>query len=158
MGLGRKDVVGFYKPPDGNAHRPMFTSSLVGGAASSSSTCWTTDACAAHRSGWISSSGGWAAGGPISTARRRSPPTRGLLMHDAMDEFETHRPLLFGIAYRMLGSISDAEDIVQDAYLRYTASLDTLSRLRERYATIVTRLCPNALQSARARRESYVGQ
>src|SRR5437868_54438 len=54
-------------------------------------------------------------------ARRRGA---GCLMYDAMDEmdeFEAHRPLLFGIAYRMLGSVTDAEDILQDAYLRYAA-------------------------------------
>src|SRR5712692_3189015 len=82
-------------------------------------------------------------------------------MHDAMDEmdeFETHRPLLFGIAYRMLGSVSDAEDILQDAYLRYAAvPRDSIQAPRAFLATIVTRLCLNALQSARARRESYVG-
>jgi RNA polymerase sigma-70 factor (ECF subfamily) len=82
-------------------------------------------------------------------------------MHDAMDEmdaFEAHRPLLFGIAYRMLGSVSDAEDVLQDAYLRYAAvPRGSIQAPRAFLATIVTRLCLNALQSARARRESYVG-
>jgi RNA polymerase sigma-70 factor (ECF subfamily) len=82
-------------------------------------------------------------------------------MHDArdeMDEFEAQRPLLFGIAYRMLGSVSDAEDILQDAYLRYAAvPRDSIQAPRAFLATIVTRLCLNALQSARARREAYVG-
>jgi RNA polymerase sigma-70 factor (ECF subfamily) len=79
-------------------------------------------------------------------------------MHDATHEFETHRRRLFGIAYRMLGSVSDAEDVLQDAYLRYAAvPPESIQAPRALLTTIVTRLCLNALQSARARRESYVG-
>jgi RNA polymerase sigma-70 factor, ECF subfamily len=72
--------------------------------------------------------------------------------------FEVHRSALFGVAYRMLGSAADAEDIVQDAYLRArTANRDDLRSLRAYLVTIVTRLCLDELKSARARRETYVG-
>jgi RNA polymerase sigma-70 factor (ECF subfamily) len=70
--------------------------------------------------------------------------------------FEEHRPLLFSIAYRMLGSASDAEDVVQDAWLRYRDAADVRSP-RAFAATIVTRLCLDRLKSARATREDYVG-
>ena len=70
--------------------------------------------------------------------------------------FEEHRPLLFSIAYRMLGSASDAEDVVQDAWLRYRDAVDIRSP-RAFAATIVTRLCLDRLKSARATREEYVG-
>lgn len=71
---------------------------------------------------------------------------------------EDHRPQLTRIAYRMLGSLSDAEDIVQDAFLRFLRA-DTL-RVDEPAAylrTIVTRLCINRLKSARLKREVYPG-
>jgi len=75
-----------------------------------------------------------------------------------MDDFEALRPLLFGIAYRMLSSVADAEDIVQDAYIRYTgAPRESIRSPRSFLATIVTRLCLNQLQSARVRRETYIG-
>jgi RNA polymerase sigma-70 factor (ECF subfamily) len=65
---------------------------------------------------------------------------------------------LFGIAYRMLGSVAEAEDAVQEAWLRFSgAPLDQLESPRAWLATIVTRLCLDQLKSARARRESYVG-
>jgi RNA polymerase sigma-70 factor (TIGR02957 family) len=70
--------------------------------------------------------------------------------------FDEHRPLLFSIAYRMLGSASDAEDVVQDAWLRYRGADDVRSP-RAFAATIVTRLCLDRLKSARASREEYVG-
>ena len=75
-----------------------------------------------------------------------------------MDDFEAHRPLLFGIAYRMLSSVSDAEDIVHDAYIRYAAApRESVRSPRAFLATIVTRLCLNQLESARVQRETYVG-
>jgi RNA polymerase sigma-70 factor (ECF subfamily) len=70
--------------------------------------------------------------------------------------FDEHRPLLFSIAYRMLGSASDAEDVVQDAWIRYRDAADVRSP-RAFAATIVTRLCLDRLKSARATREEYVG-
>jgi RNA polymerase sigma-70 factor (ECF subfamily) len=70
--------------------------------------------------------------------------------------FDEHRPLLFSIAYRMLGSAADAEDVVQDAWLRYCDASEIRSP-RAFAATIVTRLCLDRLKSARATREEYVG-
>jgi RNA polymerase sigma-70 factor (ECF subfamily) len=74
------------------------------------------------------------------------------------DDFEPHRRYLAGLAYRMLGSISEAEDIVQDAYLRWHAA-DRLAveDARAYLARTVTRLCLDHLKSARVRREHYVG-
>jgi RNA polymerase sigma-70 factor (ECF subfamily) len=70
-----------------------------------------------------------------------------------------HRPLLFAIAYRMLGSVMDAEDAVQDAWLRFSAAgPDEVRSSRSFLATVVTRLCLDRLKSARAKRETYVGQ
>lgn len=72
--------------------------------------------------------------------------------------FETHRRRLRGLAYRMLGSVADAEDVVQDAYLRWQAadrtSVDEPGAFLSR---VVTRLSLDRLKSARARRETYVG-
>jgi RNA polymerase sigma-70 factor, ECF subfamily len=77
---------------------------------------------------------------------------------NAADPFETHRPLLFSIAYRMLGSVMEAEDIVQEAYLRYRAvAPETIRSPRAFLSTVVTRLCLNQLESARAQREAYIG-
>ena len=74
------------------------------------------------------------------------------------DVFTTDRPLLFSIAYRMLGSASDAEDILQDAWLRYGRVDQSTIRSPKAFATtIVTRLCLDRLKSARATREEYIG-
>jgi len=73
-------------------------------------------------------------------------------------QFEAYRPLMFSIAYRMLGSATEAEDIVQEAYLRYQATpLEQIVSHKAFLSTIVTRLCLNHLQSARAQRETYIG-
>jgi RNA polymerase sigma-70 factor (ECF subfamily) len=74
------------------------------------------------------------------------------------DLFQSHRRQLFAVAYRMLGSASDAEDVVQDAWLRYAAAQPSDLRSPQAYlTTIVTRLCLDRLKSARAAREEYVG-
>jgi RNA polymerase sigma-70 factor (ECF subfamily) len=70
------------------------------------------------------------------------------------------RPLLFSIAYRMLGSASDAEDIVQEAFLRFhreTAAGTRVESPKSYLSAVTTRLCIDHLRSARVRRESYVG-
>ena len=78
-------------------------------------------------------------------------------MHE--DVFEAHRSKLFGVAYRMLGSASEAEDVVQDAWLRYSGSArgDEVRSPEAFLTTIVTRLCLDRLKSARASRQEYVG-
>lgn len=74
------------------------------------------------------------------------------------DLFEEQRPYLLGVAYRMLGSAMEAEDIVQEAYLRFHAqSAETIHTPRAYLTRIVTRLCLDHLKSARVRREAYVG-
>jgi RNA polymerase sigma-70 factor (ECF subfamily) len=73
--------------------------------------------------------------------------------------FDQHRGLLFSIAYRMLGSTADAEDMLQDAYLRWRTAADNDVRSPRAYlVTIVSRLCLNHLQAARTRREEYFGE
>ncbi len=89
-------------------------------------------------------------GNTITAAGEATDPTA--------QEFERQRPLLFGIAYRMLGSAMEAEDVVQETYLRFRASAPgALQSPRAYLATIVTRLCLDQLKSARARREQYIG-
>jgi len=74
------------------------------------------------------------------------------------DVFTTDRPLLFSIAYRMLGSATDAEDVLQDAWLRYRGVDPSTIRTPKAFATtIVTRLCLDRLKSAQRTREDYVG-
>lgn len=81
-------------------------------------------------------------------------------MSDAHETFETLRPLLFAIAYRMLASVSDAEDVLQEAYLRYRRAVDegvAIASLKAYLSTIVTRLSLDHAKSAQQRREEYVG-
>jgi len=73
-------------------------------------------------------------------------------------DFEPHRRRLTSIAYRMLGSLSDAEDVVQDAFLRWqNASREDVQSAGAYLTTIVTRLCLDHLKSAQAQRVDYVG-
>jgi RNA polymerase sigma-70 factor (TIGR02957 family) len=77
---------------------------------------------------------------------------------DATAVFEEHRGLLFSVAYRMLGTVADAEDIVQDAWLRWTASgRSQVDEPKAYLIRIVTNAAIDRLRSARVRRESYVG-
>src|SRR5689334_18344677 len=74
------------------------------------------------------------------------------------EAFEHYRVLLFSIAYRMTGSASDAEDLVQETYLRYQAGADQeIVSLKAYLTTIITRLALDYLKSARVAREQYVG-
>jgi RNA polymerase sigma-70 factor, ECF subfamily len=75
--------------------------------------------------------------------------------HDT-DPLAPHRGRLLGLAYRMLGSRSDAEDVVQDAYLRFAGAED-VHNPEAFLVTVVTRLCLDRLKSARAQREVYIG-
>jgi RNA polymerase sigma-70 factor (ECF subfamily) len=77
----------------------------------------------------------------------------------AVEAFEAHRRALTGLAYRMLGSRAEAEDVVQDAYLRWhTVDPGTIEQPRRYLGTVVTRLCLDRMKSAKARHEIYVGQ
>jgi RNA polymerase sigma-70 factor (ECF subfamily) len=77
---------------------------------------------------------------------------------DVVEAFEAHRPRLFWLAYRLLGSASEAEDAVQDAYLRLHAVDSAMIESLPAWLTkVVTNLCLNRLTSARARREVYPG-
>ncbi|HET9980098.1 MAG TPA: RNA polymerase sigma-70 factor [Ktedonobacterales bacterium] len=75
-----------------------------------------------------------------------------------METFETYRGYLFAVAYRMLGSAMDAEDMVQETFLRYqTHRPEHVDSLKAYLTTILTRLCMDQLQLARRKREVYVG-
>ena len=84
---------------------------------------------------------------------------RGELTSEAATEtFERYRSWLFSIAYRMLGSVMEAEDVVQEAFLRWQEASGREIRAPKSYlSTIVTRLSIDRLRSAKARREEYVG-
>ena len=72
--------------------------------------------------------------------------------------FERERPRLKGLAYRMLGSVADAEDVVQDAWLRWSRiAPETIAEPRAWLVRVTTRLCIDRLRAAKARREDYVG-
>jgi RNA polymerase sigma-70 factor (ECF subfamily) len=73
------------------------------------------------------------------------------------EEFERLRPLLFAIAYRILGSVSEAEDAVQETWLRYSASPAQPTSTKAFLSAVVTRISIDVLRSARLRREEYVG-
>ncbi|GAA4054606.1 RNA polymerase sigma-70 factor [Actinomadura miaoliensis] len=76
----------------------------------------------------------------------------------AVEVFEEHRRILLGLAYRLLGSMWDAEDVVQEAYLRWTnTDREQVREPRSFLVTVVTRLALDQLRSARASRESYTG-
>lgn len=75
-----------------------------------------------------------------------------------MESFETYRSYLFAIAYRMLGSAMDAEDMVQETFIRYqSAPPEAVRSLKAYLTTIISRLCMDQLQLARRSREVYVG-
>lgn len=76
---------------------------------------------------------------------------------DQIKTFERHRPLLFSIAYRMLGSVMEAEDMVQETYLRYINTSAVIESPKAFLSTITTRLCLDHLKSAKMRREEYIG-
>jgi len=79
-------------------------------------------------------------------------------MPDSLELFTAQRPTLFGIAYRMLGSVAEAEDMVQETYLRWQKQdPETIGHARAWLVTTTTRLCVDQLRSARQRREDYVG-
>jgi RNA polymerase sigma-70 factor (ECF subfamily) len=77
---------------------------------------------------------------------------------EVSEQFERYRRLLFSIAYRMLGSAMEAEDIVQEAYLRYRDTPpENIQSPKAFLSTVVTRLCLDQLKSAQVQRETYIG-
>lgn len=76
---------------------------------------------------------------------------------DRLSQFEAFRPQLFGLAYRMLGTRAEAEDVLQDAFLRWHASTADVLNPKAYLMATVSRLCVDALGAARHRRETYVG-
>jgi RNA polymerase sigma-70 factor (ECF subfamily) len=78
-------------------------------------------------------------------------------MRGDAETFERHRGHLTGLAYRMLGSVAEAEDVVQDAFLRWHRSAGAVEHPRAFLSTVVARLCLDRLKAARHRRETYVG-
>src|ERR1700742_2771522 len=77
---------------------------------------------------------------------------------DGLSAFAGVRPRLFGIAYRMLGSAAEAEDVVQDVWMRWqSTNRNAIENPPAYLATTTTRLCINLTQSAHSRRESYIG-
>jgi RNA polymerase sigma-70 factor, ECF subfamily len=87
-----------------------------------------------------------------------NPRRPGEAVVNPSEVFDRHRPLLFSIAYRMLGSVMDAEDVVQEAYLRWQRTPQAEVRSPRAYlSAVVTRLSIDRLRSARVRREEYLG-
>jgi RNA polymerase sigma-70 factor, ECF subfamily len=85
------------------------------------------------------------------------PETRTGRSH--LDVFSQYKPLLFSIAYRLLGSVADAEDKLQETFIRWQqSSLEEIESPRAFLVTVISRLCIQHLQSARVKREGYVGQ
>src|ERR1700739_1679686 len=75
-----------------------------------------------------------------------------------VESFESYRTYLFAIAYRMLGSAMDAEDMVQETYLRFQATESSgIHSLKAYLTTILVRVCRDHLQLARRKREQYIG-
>src|ERR1700730_6387721 len=75
-----------------------------------------------------------------------------------VDEFEELRPHLLAVAYRLTGTVADAEDAVQDAWLRWDRTAESITDLRAWLTTVVSRLSLDRLRSAAKRRETYVGE
>jgi RNA polymerase sigma-70 factor (ECF subfamily) len=92
----------------------------------------------------------------IPTSTESSPVSTG---NGRLDTFNQHRQLLFALAYRMVGSAADAEDLLQETFIRWQeASQIDIESPRAFLVTILTRVCINHLQSARVQREEYFGQ
>ena len=100
---------------------------------------------------------------PRYRTRGNLPAVDCLVLEGAMaesDPFLEHRSLLFSIAYRMLGSVADAEDTVQETYLRWRRATENGEEIRSPKAwltTTISRVCLDQLGSARVKREKYVG-
>lgn len=99
----------------------------------------------------------WPAPGVLPSSSRGTCSERAVV--NQVELFEQHRSLLFSIAYRMLGSVADAEDMVQDAFLRWQKVSETEVQSPRAYlVAVVTRLSIDHLRSARVQREEYLGE
>ena len=98
-----------------------------------------------------------------AAATRSGSPPQGELDRTVLeggcvtDTFKAHRPRLFALAYRMLGTATDAEDVLQEAHLRFSEHQGQVQHPKAWLEQVVSRLCLDELKSARARREEYVG-
>jgi RNA polymerase sigma-70 factor, ECF subfamily len=97
---------------------------------------------------------------PVGNLAQNSSMPSSLAESDAAAEFEAERPHLLAVAYRMIGSRAEAEDAVQEAWLRYAKvrSGGEIHDLRGWLTTVTGRICLDVLKSARVRREAYPGQ
>lgn len=96
---------------------------------------------------------------PQHKRKANSVPKQEVFGDRHLDLFSQHKPLLFSIAYRMLGSVADADDKLQETFIRWQQSLlAEIESPRAFLVTIISRLCIQHLQSARVKREEYVGQ
>jgi RNA polymerase sigma-70 factor, ECF subfamily len=95
----------------------------------------------------------------VAHRSRAQPQPSGEMMRDDLEQtYRELRPYAFGIAYRMLGTVSEADDVVQDVFLRLGQATDEEIRSPSAYiATVTTRLAIDVLRSSRWRREQYVG-
>src|SRR4051794_37342310 len=94
---------------------------------------------------------------PCAGGVHRLGPDLGGVGVSRAEEFEQLRPLLFSIAYRILGSVAEAEDAVQETWLRYEDTAEEPRSPKAFLSTVVTRIAIDVLRSARVRRESYAG-
>jgi RNA polymerase sigma-70 factor, ECF subfamily len=76
---------------------------------------------------------------------------------ERLEVFNQYRPLMFAIAYRMLGSATDAEDMLQETWIRWQLTQAIVQSPKAFLSSIITRLCIDRLRSARIQREKYVG-
>src|SRR5258708_34831531 len=94
-----------------------------------------------------------------SPGHDKKEPTENAQDAIRLATFDQYRGLLFSIAYRMLGTVADAEDMLQETFIRWQQSSDDNIRSPRAFlVTIISRLCMNHLQSARVQREEYVGE
>jgi DNA-directed RNA polymerase specialized sigma24 family protein len=92
------------------------------------------------------------------TRNAAGPPARGGDLDPATEAFVAHRNLLFTVAYEMLGSAADAEDVLQETWLRWVGvDLDTVQDRRAYLVRITTRQALTRLRTLRRRKESYIG-
>jgi len=95
----------------------------------------------------------------VASAMSTSVTPASMAVEHRLDAFIQYRPLLLSIAYRMLGSLADAEDMLQETFLRWQqSSAVEIQSPKAFLVTVITRLCINYLQSARVQREQYVGE